>query len=112
MTGRQFEKEFLGHCLWHWQGNVPFEKALNRVKESQPWDPTDPGLEANSLANNLHAYVCLELGLEDWSQVALYTAIGSPLDRWHGVDGFFEFKGEVVTIDVTTDPRKFFTRLI
>jgi len=45
--------------------------------------------------------VCVELGVEEWSEVALYTAVGSPLDRFHGIDAFFEFHGTIVSIDLT-----------
>jgi hypothetical protein len=32
--------------------------------------------------------------------------VRSALDVFHGVDGFFEFRGVVVTIDVTINPNK------
>ncbi len=105
MTGREFEEKVVGHCLWQWQGYTTREKAMARVRNSQPesWDPTDPEPD---IANNLHAYICIKLGLEEWSEVAFYSAVGSPLDRWYGIDAFFQFRGEVVTIDLTTNPKK------
>lgn len=103
-TGRLLEIEFFGPCLWEWGPEyMPYRKAMARVKGSQPWDPTDP---QPRMANDLHAYVCIAIGLKDWSEVALYTAVGSPLDFFHGIDGFFEFHGKVVTLDVTADPHK------
>ncbi len=105
MTGRKFEEEVVGHCSWQWDGYTTRSKAMSRVKISQPlgWDPTDPEPD---IANDLHAHVCIEMGLEDWSVVAFYTAVGSPLDRWYGTDFFFEFRGKVVTLDLTTNPKK------
>lgn len=105
-TGHMLEWDCFGSCLWKWEAEpeyVPFRQAMARVRKSQPWDPTDP---EPLVSSNLHAYVCLALGVEDWSEVALYTSIGSPLDRFHGVDAFFHFRGRVVTIDVTANPHK------
>ena len=38
--------------------------------------------------------------------VNFFTAVGTPLDRFHGIDGFFEFCGVVATIDLTLNPHK------
>jgi hypothetical protein len=38
--------------------------------------------------------------------VRFYTAVGSTLDIKHGIDGFFEFAGIVVAIDVTLNREK------
>lgn len=49
----------------------------------------------------------MQLGLGDeWSQLRFYTAIGSALDHYHGVDAFFEFGGARVTMDITQNPAK------
>jgi len=37
-----------------------------------------------------------------WQNIRLYSSIGTPLDYWHGVDGFFELEKSIVTFDLTT----------
>ena len=69
----------------------------------QPWDPSDP---EPRFASDLHASVALALGLDDWSTLKFFTAVGSALDHFHGVDCFFVFKGKIVTIDVTVNSEK------
>lgn len=107
MTGHLFEEELFGTVEnVEWDGGyVPFNKSLHMVIDHQPdgYDPTDPDRES---ANNLHAQTALALGLEDFSELKLYTAVGSPLDRYHGVDAFMKFKGMVITFDATLDKRK------
>lgn len=107
-TGRLFEHEVLGECVWRQsQEYLPYRQALALVRECQPWDPADPGPR---MASDLHATVCMALELEDWFQLRLYTAVGSPADRYHGVDGWVEWQGRVVTLDLTTDPAKGFAK--
>ena len=103
-TGRFFETDNFGESRSHTTEYMEYAKAVEDVKKNQPWDPTDP---QPRFANNLHAEVALELGLkEDWSTLRFYTAIGSALDRYHGVDGFFEFGDARVTMDITQNPAK------
>ena len=102
-TGKLWEEEIIGHCTHIVMKYTSYENSMNIVKKSQPWDTTDP---QPRFANNLHANVAMALGIEDWSQLQFYTAVGSPLDYFHGIDCFFEFQGHVVTIDVTTNPDK------
>lgn len=104
-TGRLFEEEVLGalHITWSRGRFVPFVEALRLAQINQSWDPSDPNLR---VANDLHAEVALALGLDDWRELRLFSAVNSPLDFFHGVDGWFEFRGRVVTMDVTTNPHK------
>jgi len=104
-TGRLFEEEVLGRCRGHWDGYMDWKQSLMYASTHQPkgWDPTDPSRDD---ANDLHAFVAMELGIEDWSQLGLFSAVGTPFDQFHGVDGFFVFQGTVVTIDVTLNPHK------
>lgn len=96
-TGRLFEYEVLAVCQAPWDGHsyVPFQKALRLVKTHQPWDPTDPSTRAGE---DLHCQVALALGLEDFSELSFFSALGSPLDLFHGIDAVFEWKGRVMTI--------------
>ncbi len=103
-TGTEVEEEVIGHALVSWNGQyVPFHQSLRAVKSHQPWDPSDP---EPRFASDLHASVALALGLDDWSGLEFYTAVGSPLDFFHGVDCFFCFKGKIVTIDLTINSSK------
>lgn len=83
---------------------VPWKAAHELVKSHQPWDPANPG---NGFAGDLHSEVCLALGLKDWSELKLFAAGGSAADKFHGTDAFFEFRGSVVTLDVTQNTAKF-----
>jgi hypothetical protein len=102
-TGHLFEEEVLGTCRVEWHGYMTFHKSMDLVRSHQPCDPTDPSPRQ---ANNFHARVAMAMGLEDWSELKLYSALGTPLDYLHGIDGFFEFKGRVVTFDLTINPNK------
>lgn len=104
-TGRLYEREVLGSCKVAWDGKsyVAYDEALHGVIEGQPWDPRDPTPRA---ASDLHASIALALGIEDWSKLGLFTAVGSPLDFFHGIDGFIAYRGRYVTFDVTTNPHK------
>jgi hypothetical protein len=104
VTGRIFEEEVLGHCTVQWDGRtyLRYREAMDLVRMHQPWLPTAP---SQFLPRQLHAAVAKALGV-DTQKIALYTAVGSPLDRFHSVDGFVEFEGSVVTIDVTINRHK------
>src|SRR3989344_3849196 len=104
-TGRLFEEEVLGVLKISWRRDVyvPFNEALSLARVHQNWNPSDP---SSRPANDLHSEVALALELEDWQELRLYSSVNSPLDYFHGVDGFFEFQGQVITIDVTTNSRK------
>lgn len=100
-TGTLLEEEVLLECLWSGDGGyVPYHQSVKMVKKHQPWDPADPSSRA---ANNLQVLIAEALGAEDYSEVKLYTAVGSALDKFHGVDAFVEWMGFVVTIDLTAN---------
>ncbi len=106
-TGRLFEEEILGRCRGEWNGEAfwTFQSSIRFAAKNQPrgWDPTDPPLRS---ANDLHASVALALGLDNWEELRLFSAIGTPADLFYGTDGFFVFRGKVVTLDVTINPHK------
>lgn len=104
-TGKLFEDEVLAICQTNWDGHsyVPFQRALWLVRQNQPWDPTDPSTRAGE---DLHCQVALALGLEDFVELSFLSALGTPLDLFHGVDAVFEWRGVVVTVDLTTNPHK------
>lgn len=107
-TGHLFEREVVGQCLALSDGSyVSYRQAEQMVLRSQPWDPSDPGTR---VGNDLHAQIALALGIDDWSRLGLFTAIGSPLDQFHGVDAIIVLRTDrgckKVTVDLTTNPTK------
>lgn len=94
-TGHLFEKEILGTCLVAHRGYMRWQDAAEMVRKNQPRMKT-------RVAERLEGEVSRQFG----KRVTLFTAVGSTLDCMHGVDGFFEFEGAVVTIDLTTNPHK------
>jgi len=75
--------------------------AWELVRNNQPWNPSEP----TGWAGDFHSEVCLALGLKDWADLCLFSAVGSVLD-WHGTDAWFELAGARVTLDVTANPAK------
>lgn len=107
-TGGLWEREVLGgNCEGEWTNDRFWsrEAALKFAKDHQPkgWRPHDPN---SRFANDVHALVAQKLGLEDWADLKLYSALGSPADSFYGVDAFFEYGDTFVTIDLTLDPNK------
>ncbi|MBP6858395.1 MAG: hypothetical protein KBC33_01020 [Candidatus Pacebacteria bacterium] len=104
-TGHIAEEEFLGTCRVSWDGKmyVSYRDAMNMARDNQADNPSAPRLAG---ARMLHKAVAHELGISDSAELKLYSAVGTPLDRLHGVDAWFEFKGIVITIDVTMSEQK------
>ena len=108
-TGGLLEKETLGSLprLEKEGVYVPFHRAMEWAEEHQFGDPTDPDPR---FANDLHATVAEKLGIEDLRRIKFFTAVGSSLDFYHGIDAFFKIeqagKEIVVTLDVTMNPNK------
>ncbi len=95
-------------------GFLPYEKSVQLAHEYQPGDPTNPSKDfANDLRlaiiERLEERGLLEPGNED--NVKFFSAVGMPLDIFHGVDAFVEVldaknNAYRVTLDETTNPRK------
>ena len=102
---KEREKEFEGEY-------INFNQAVDIVKDTdfQPFkDPTNP--HEKPFPHDVHATIVDLLSLDNYEQVRFYTAVGSYLDRKHGVDAFFELdlgNGESVraTLDMTQNPHK------
>lgn len=105
-TGRMLEADVLPRCTETLTCHLPYRTAMARVRMNQPqgWNVSDP---SSKCMNNLHTFIAETLELTDYSELQLFTAVGSPLDFFHGIDAFFEFQGKIVTIDVTKNPKKF-----
>jgi len=91
---------------------VPFEKSSFLVRESQPWkDAANPKTD---FLRELRLAVAeaLEIPEDDAAldKLKIYTAVGSHLDLFHGVDAFIEWEQEKeepalrVDFDVTQKP--------
>lgn len=111
-TGRLAEGEMFGRVnresIPSKENYLPYKEAMRLAKEAQPYeDPSDPDPR---FAQDLHATISENLGLDDYSDLSLYTAVDSSLDTYHGVDAFFEldWNGKIyrVTMDVTINYNK------
>lgn len=116
--GKLIEHELLGDTkkekavfgeLHSIESYMKHREAVEFVKSHQRGDPFNPSrFFPKSLVDGIKKDQ--EIGLSPGDQIAFYTAINSPLDRYHGVDAFFELKvgtkTVIVTIDVTTNPSK------
>jgi hypothetical protein len=85
---------------------ITWRGSFDMLKEMQPSDPTEP---APDFANTVHYYIFEGLGI-DASDLKFFTAVKSPLDKFHGIDGWFEI-GEGrnlkrVTVDITLNENK------
>ena len=90
LTGRLFEEVSLGTCRAVHRGYMRWHEAVETVRKNQP------PLKA-PMAARLEREVRAQIG----EAVRFFTAVRSTLDVMHGCDGFFEFHGIVVTIDLT-----------
>ncbi len=97
-------------------GYLRFRTALELVKQFQPGDPTNPQKPfSREIRIALQDLLRLETP-EDYDRIKFYTAVGTPLDTFHGVDAFVEFEKENpqtkkvdvyrATFDFTTNPKK------
>lgn len=98
INGRLFETTTLGRCAAICQGYAPWREAVEQVRKHQP-------REKRPAALRLEKEVARYFGKLGMS-VKFYTAVHSAMDFYHGVDAFFEFRGVLVTIDVTINPNK------
>ncbi len=97
-TGHLFEEEVIGRCRVTHNGHMRWREAMELVRKNQP---AALPITARRLRNRVAERIGDTVGT-----LKFFTAVGTPLDFFHGVDGFFEFKGVVVTIDVTMNPHK------
>lgn len=92
-------------------GYITRERAIELIRQYTKEDPTNP---SKPFAKELRLAVIDQLGLEDdedLDRIRFYSAVGTPLDVFHGVDGWIEFCSEtgfpiMVTLDVTKDPER------
>ncbi len=105
-SGRELEVDVLGkpkfppayeaayRRLAHEKGGyLPYHQAQALIREFNPDDPTNP---KQDFARDARLAICdaLELDEEDMDSVKFYSAVGTALDIYHGVDGWFEIDCE------------------
>ncbi len=103
-TGGIFEREVLGQCRVRSQGYLTFQAAMEEVMRNQPHAPHDPPGEIG----RFRSVVARKMKVAGFNpdHLHLFTAVGSTLDQFHGVDGFFVFHGITVTVDTTINDSK------
>lgn len=74
---------------------VAYREALEYVKNNQPSLQERP-----KIATMLRRKVA-DLCSDESLPVKFYTAVGTPLDIYHGVDAFFEQGSKIVTVDIS-----------
>ena len=94
-TGLLFEEEVLGRCRATARGYMKWSEALHFARANQPAQKTPTMRQLERTVRELTG-----------TAATFYTAVRTPLDLYHGVDGWFEFRGAVVTLDVTRNPHK------
>ncbi len=118
MYGKIVESELLGETkkemilfnqLHETETYMKYREAVNFAKKHQRGDPFNPKrFFPKSLLEALRSDK--DLDAEEEGQIGFYTAVNSPLDRYHGVDAFIEYKEKdktfLVTIDVTINSSK------
>ncbi|MGB8815947.1 MAG: hypothetical protein WCC74_01755 [Minisyncoccia bacterium] len=85
---------------------VSYGKSIILVKcnQQKKWDPHYPHTK---VARALFTSVASWLGVgKKTRELRIFVAIGTPLDLFHGVDLFFEYRHQIVTIDLKLKPRK------
>ncbi len=91
---------------------VPYAASIKLAKEHQPWE--DPVMPSPVFAKKLREAALSSmprLPQELHRNLKFYTSVGSPLDRYHGIDAFLEFevtgKDPIrITLDITMKPGK------
>lgn len=97
-TGRILEEETVGRCIGYGTAFMGPEEAMDFARSNQPKGPSPIASRLRELiAEALEAHL---------HEVAVYSAVGTKLDRSFGIDGWVEFRGVTVTFDVTLNPRK------
>ena len=82
---------------------LPFQKSIEFIKKFYAQDPHNP---QKPVAQALFQTLFKKLNLKDAKELSFYSAIDTPLDTFHGIDGFFECENVQITIDLTANPKK------
>ncbi len=123
-SGRMFERDFIGvvdverpeyqaayRAAVDEGGYASYEHALRLAKRFQPYDPTNP---TRPFAMDIRLELIDLLGIppDQYDRVKFFTAVHTPFDHKHGVDGFLEVEDpktrmvQRVTFDLSLNRRK------
>jgi len=93
-------------------GYVERGVMLDFIRKNPSEDPTNP---RQPFANELRLAIGDALGLvddADLNRLKFFTAVGTPADVFHGIDGWIEYEAKrgndsvIVTLDATKNPNK------
>lgn len=127
-SGKDLEADFLGDgpadIRYDGHKYKSFREAVDEVLKHQPvyrdargnqqkWDPENPPLRPTSIPNDLHFLVKeqVEHAVDETDlRLGFYNALGTSLDKQHGIDAFLllETKGTrvFVSLDITGNDAK------
>ncbi len=96
--GKDAERALLGRPKWeHGPNYLPVKDCIKKLEEPG----VQPGiLERSKIINDLRKMIA-ELSPNKNDPVKFYTAVGTPLDYYHGVDAYFRQGENIVTMDVS-----------
>jgi len=128
-SGGQYERDYLGQAdvqsqeflkefnkrkqpsekpgIKYWMN---YRDSMELAKKFQPIDKGDPEKNRVDPANprapllrDIKEALIEQMDLTDEQadQLKLYTAVDTPLDYLHGTDAFVEYRGKIVSIDIT-----------
>jgi hypothetical protein len=125
-SGRELELDLLGKPRFPREFNLAlkqiqephgyasYNETMELIRRFYPEDPTNPGKE---FLNELRLALMEKMGVMDGDEIRAFSAVGTPLDIFHGVDGWIEVAyalpgkaGETryatVTLDASLRPEK------
>jgi len=89
---------------------LPFQDALDLARDAQGGDPSSP---QKKFMRDVREAVMrrMRLSEKEARNLGIYSAVGTPLDVYHGVDAFVAFKQpqgkeRIVTMDATINKEK------
>ncbi|MBI2473840.1 hypothetical protein HYV70_04805 [Candidatus Uhrbacteria bacterium] len=93
------------------RGYITYNRVIELIRKFSSEDPTNP---QKPFARELRMAVIEALGLEDdedMDRIRFYSAVGTALDIYHGIDGWIELQLDeeppiLVTLDVTLNTKK------
>ena len=107
-SGRMWEYEFCGRVVdvcyksteyKSWRAAV--QEVIDRFNDPDEapfgWDKTDP----DRLCSDLFYYVAVELSVEVMSDLEVFPAFNSVLDKFHRTDLLFKYGEKVCAVDLT-----------
>ena len=125
-SGRELELDLIGKPRWpkeyvtalrgvaNEKGYVRRDIGMDLIRRFTPDDPTNP---PKDFARELRLAVLEALGLPDGDELGFYSAVGTPVDVFHGVDAWVDLaytpvghpdqvRHAVATIDATLRAEK------